>query len=184
MNLPSNSGDKVYADPFLDASTSGSLFARLEAVRLKHYTVTHNSALATAYTGDTSVAVGNQVKVSTPALIKTYLKNLENSRYITGTPSNNLSDAKIGDLLEIEKYKLIDSTIKTVEDACLYNRGNYASYSTDATNYSNFVSDFSNFSSHSGDTSNFSGHSAQATFYSGHGSYADSSFCNPYSGCH
>lgn len=182
MSNPTQAGEKVVTDPFSNAS--GSIFARLEAIRAAHYKATSNSALKTSFSAPDSVAEGSLVETEVPTLIKTYVETLENSKFITGSPSDDLPDVNVGDLLEFNYYDVVDSVVEDIEGVCAYNSGNYSGYVANSSNFSSFFSDSSNFSFFFSNSSNFSGFNANSTFFSSHGSYANSGFCNPYSGCY
>lgn len=182
-------GDLVKWDPFV--TTAGTLIDRLNVVRRKHYLATNNSVLADEFPNDPTFEKGKTVKADTPTLLKKYLTTLENSKYITNKPGSSLPAMNVGDLLQIEKFRLIEAAVESVESDCTHNQGNYSGYNANSSNFSNFNSDFSNFSNFLGDfsgyntdSSNFSGHNPHSTFYSGHAEYTNDGFCNPYTGCY
>lgn len=128
-----NVGDKV-TTPYYD-----DFFTRLETFRQKAYAANPNTAYATAFTADTALKQNHTTDTSTPQLIQSYVKKLENSKYIVTGLSDELNIPGVATLLDLADYpEKTEQIITALEATCFDNSQNHSGFL--ATNNGGFQS--------------------------------------------
>jgi len=128
-----NVGDKV-TTPYYD-----DFFTRLETFRQKAYAANPNTAYATAFTADTALKQNHTTDASTPQLIQSYVKKLENSKYIVTGLSDELNIPGVATLLDLADYpEKTEQIITALEATCFDNSQNHSGFL--ATNNGGFQS--------------------------------------------
>ncbi len=143
-----NVGDKV-TTPYYD-----DFFTRLEAFRQKAYTANPNTAYATTFTADPALQQNHTTDATTPQLIQTYVKKLENSKYVTTGLSDDLNVPGVATLLDLANYpEKTEQIITALEATCFDKAQNHGGFlatnnggfqSTNNTGFMSFDSDDNN----------------------------------------